>query len=328
MSSPAPAPLAPARLCLVLAAVLWSLGSVFMRLLKEPLGLGLHEPRLSELQIACYRGLFGGFAVLFLVRRAEVRVRPLMLPMVVAFTVMSALYLSALGLGPAANAIFLQNSAPLWVFVIGVFLLGERGDRRGWQTVLIGAAGVVLIVWGNWPRDLPAAEQRAQGLILFMGLGSGIVYAIVVLFLRALRGQSAAWLVALNLIGTAVVLGLFVLLNDGWSAFAAWATAPSAKQVAVLVVFGAVQMALPYWLFARGLRTVSPQEAAIITLIEPLLNPVWAYLITPHKDTPTTWMFLGGGLILLALVWKYVPVRDNNAVNHKVPESTAEGRRT
>jgi hypothetical protein len=55
------------------------------------------------------------------------------------------------------------------------------------------------------------------------------------------------------------------------------------------------------------LRTVSPQEAAIITLIEPLLNPVWAFLITPHKDTPNVWMLTGGGLILFALVWKYVP---------------------
>jgi drug/metabolite transporter, DME family len=55
------------------------------------------------------------------------------------------------------------------------------------------------------------------------------------------------------------------------------------------------------------LRTVSPQEAAIITLIEPLLNPVWAYLLTPEKDTPNVWMWAGGGLILLALVWRYVP---------------------
>jgi drug/metabolite transporter (DMT)-like permease len=228
---------------------------------------------------------------------------------VIVFTVMSGLYLSALGLGPAANAIFLQNSAPLWVFVLAVLFLGERGDARGWQTVVIGAVGVVVIVAGNWPRDLPPNEQETQVKILFMGVGSGIIYAVVVLFLRALREQSAAWLVALNLIGTAVTLGLFVLVNDGWFAFVEWVNAPSAKQVAVLVVFGAVQMALPYWLFTRGLRTVSPQEAAIITLIEPLLNPVWAFLITPEKDTPNVWMFAGGGLILFALLWKYVPAR-------------------
>jgi len=43
-------------------------------------------------------------------------------------------------------------------------------------------------------------------------------------------------------------------------------------------------------------------------LIEPLLNPIWAFLITPEKDTPTMPMLLGGGLILLALVWRYTPI--------------------
>ena len=59
-------------------------------------------------------------------------------------------------------------------------------------------------------------------------------------------------------------------------------------------------MAFPYWLFTRGLRAVAPQEAAIITLIEPLLNPLWAFLLTPEKDTPTIPMLLGGGMILAA----------------------------
>ena len=66
-------------------------------------------------------------------------------------------------------------------------------------------------------------------------------------------------------------------------------------------------MALPYFLFARSLRAVSAHEAALITLIEPLLNPLWAYLLTPAKDTPTVWMWTGGALILVALVWKYLP---------------------
>ncbi|MCI0700765.1 MAG: DMT family transporter [Planctomycetia bacterium] len=301
-----------ARLCLVLAALLWSLGSVFMRVLREPLGLGLNEPLLSPLQIAFYRGLFGGLVMLALVRRAEMTFRPLMLGMVVAFTVMSGFYLSALGLGPAANAIFFQNTAPVWVYLFSVFILGEAADRRGWQAVLLAALGASVIVAGNWPRELPPEDQRAQVFILFMGLGSGLIYAVVVLFLRVLRDNSAAWLVALNLLGTAVTLGLFVLVSDGPSGFVQWVTAPSAKQLVVLFVFGAFQMAFPYWLFTRGLRYVSPHEAAIITLIEPLVNPIWAFLITPEKDTPNVSMLVGGALILLALVWRYFPAKQKH----------------
>jgi drug/metabolite transporter (DMT)-like permease len=296
-----------ARACLVLAAVLWSLGSVFMRLLLEPLGLGLETPVLSPLLIAFYRGLFGGFLMLLLVRRAEMTFRPLMVGMVLTFSVMSGLYLTALGLGAAANAIFLQNTAPVWVYLIAVVFLGESASRRGWQTVILAAIGAAVIVAGGWPRNLAPERQEREMLVLLMGLGSGIVYGCVVLFLRALRDESAAWLVALDLLGSAGMLALYVFLTEGPARTLEWLTTPTASQLLVLALFGACQMAVPYWLFARGLRVVSPQEAAIITLIEPLLNPIWAYLLTPARDTPTLPMFIGGGLILFALIWRYLP---------------------
>lgn len=302
-----------ARACLVLAAVLWSLGSFFMRLLREPTAFQLHEPYLTPLQVACYRGLFGGLAMLLLVRRIEMRFRPAMFGMVAIFAIMSGLYMSALALGPAANAILLQNTAPIWVYLVAVFVLQEKADRRGWQAVLLGGVGALVIVGGNWPHDLPADEERAQVYILLMGLGSGLTYAGVMIFLRVLRAESAAWLTALNLIGSGAAIALYVLVALGPQSFFPWMTAPSAAQFAVLVVYGVVQMAIPYWLFAKGLRVLSPQEAGIITLIEPLLNPVWAYMMTPEKDAPTMPMILGGCLILLALAWRYMP-RKNAAI--------------
>ncbi|QDU21121.1 DMT family transporter [Urbifossiella limnaea] len=302
-------PVTSARLLLVLAAVLWSLGSLFVRFLREPTALGLHDPPLTPLQIAFFRGLFGGAVLLTMVRRIDVTFRPLMGAMVLTFTVMCGLYMSALSLGPAANAIFLQNTAPVWVYLFAVYALGEAASRRGWQAVLLGGLGAVVIVAGNWPHDLPPDEQQTQVLILLMGVGSGLWYAGVVLFLRVLRNESPAWLVSLNLLGTSATLGVYVMLRYGVGGFVDWVTAPTMGQLALLAVFGVVQMAMPYWLFARGLRHVSPHEAGIITLLEPLLNPLWAYLITPDKDTPTPAMWLGGALILAALVWRYVPDR-------------------
>jgi drug/metabolite transporter (DMT)-like permease len=89
-----------------------------------------------------------------------------------------------------------------------------------------------------------------------------------------------------------------------------WGSAlPAASQLVVLFFFGALQMALPYWLVARGLRSVSPQEAGTITLLEPLLTPVWAYLVSPDTEMPTGYTFVGGALILGALAWRYWPFR-------------------
>ncbi|HJZ57397.1 MAG TPA: DMT family transporter [Gemmataceae bacterium] len=304
MSVAAPS-VAQARLCLVLAAVLWSSGSLFMRLAQQPALLGWSEPGLAPLPIAFFRALFAGVVMIPLIRPDDVRFRLRMGLMVVTFALMSGVYLSAMGLGKAGNAIFLQNTAPFWVYVFGVVLLGTASDRRGWAAVSLGLLGAVVIVGGNWPADLPPSEQQAAIGVLCLGVASGVVYAGVVLFLSSLREFSPAWLVFLNHIGSAAALGLFIALAP--ADVSGWVAMPTSAQLALLAVFGAVQMAIPYWLFARGLRVVSPQEAGIITLLEPLLNPVWAYLITPETDTPNGPMFLGGGLILAALVWRYMP---------------------
>jgi drug/metabolite transporter (DMT)-like permease len=279
-----------------------------MRLLSAPLGLGLEEPRLTPLQIAFYRGFFGGLLMLALLRRDQVRFHPAMLGMVATFTIMSGLYLSALGLGAAANAIFLQNTAPMWVYVCSIWLLGERPSRRGWQAVCLSAVGAAIIVVGGWPSDLPPEQSTHSATVLLMGLGSGCAYAGVILFLRALRGYATTWLVTLNLLGTAGMLAVFVLLRDGAVGFYAWITTPTLSQLLVLLAFGLFQMALPYYLFTRGLRTIPAAEAALIGLLEPVFSPLWAYLITPETDTPTLPMLWGGGLILLAILWRYVPM--------------------
>jgi drug/metabolite transporter (DMT)-like permease len=67
-------------------------------------------------------------------------------------------------------------------------------------------------------------------------------------------------------------------------------------------------MGIPYWLVARGLRSVSPQEAGTITLLEPILNPLWAFLVV--AEVPSKFELVGGGFILGALAWRYWPFKN------------------
>jgi drug/metabolite transporter (DMT)-like permease len=76
----------------------------------------------------------------------------------------------------------------------------------------------------------------------------------------------------------------------------------------VLAGFGLFQMALPYVFFARGLRAITSQEATGIGLLEPLLLPVWVYLV--WDEVPAASTLIGGGLILAGLALRYaVPLR-------------------
>jgi drug/metabolite transporter, DME family len=302
------------RALLLLAAVLWSLSSLFMRVLSEPTSLGLAEPHLTPLQIAFFRGLFAGLFLVPFLKPAQIRVRPRMLAMVLCFGLMSGLYLSALGLGSAANAILLQNTSPFWCYLIGVYCLGEVKDLRNRASIFLGLLGALVIVVGNWPWGQSGAASREEILVLIMAVGSGITYAGIMLFLCSLRGESSAWLTVLNLLGSATVLAIYVWLRFGTDEFLTWLSMPTGRQLAWIALFGAVQMATPYWLFATGLRKVGPQEAGIITLLEPILNPVWAYMMVPQRETPTIWTILGGLVLLAALIWRYRPQRRQRLV--------------
>ena len=292
MATPAaPAAVARGRLCVLLAAVLWSLGGALTKVLTKPTPFGLDEPPVHPLQIACFRALFASLVLLPALRPREVRLRPLMAVMVVCFALMNACYVSALALGTAANAILLQYTAPMWMYVASVWWLGESADRRNLAALLAGGAGIAVIIAGGW--------QEAQLSVIALGLGSGFTYAGVLLCLRVLRNSPSGLLTVLNhLLGGLVLLPLVLVLAP---------PAPTAAQWALLLFFGAVQMGLPYFLVARGLRSVSPQEAGTITLLEPLLNPLWVYLVV--GETPSPWTLAGGALILGALAWRYWPRR-------------------
>jgi drug/metabolite transporter (DMT)-like permease len=214
-----------------------------------------------------------------------------MIGMVLTFAAMNALFMRALTLGTAANAIFLQYTAPLWVYLAGIRWLGQKPDRRSTVAVAAGMAGVAVILSAGW--------QGERLDVIGYALGSGIAYAGVLLWLRVLRGESSRWLTVLNHLGSAIVL-----YPD-----AARFGLPTAGQLAWLFLFGALQMGLPYWLMARGLRSVSPSEAAMLSLLEPILNPLWAYLVSPADESPPTATWIGGALILSGIAYRYWPAR-------------------
>ncbi len=272
------------RWCVLAAAVLWSTSGVISKSLE-----------LDSLTIAFYRGLFAGLAPLpFIPRRGWV-FRPALIPLGVAFGAMVACFLGAVKTTTSANAIFLQCTAILWAVPLSSIFLHERPDRRARVSIALAAVGIALIV--RWGYDGRTGEWRGIAL----GLASGMIYGIVAVGLRGLRDLDPMWLsAALNLGGT-VALGLWA-----WCSGQGLGT-PSGPQLLVLVAFGAFQMAVPYALFARGLREIGAPEAGLIGLVEPILNPIWVLLFVHERPAGPT---LIGGLFLLAgLAHRYWPAR-------------------
>jgi len=188
----------------------------------------------------------------------------------------------------ATLAIWLQNTAPAWVFLVGVLWLRETIHRRDRILLLLAMAGVGII--------LAFELQGSSPWGVFYGLLAGATYAGVVVMIRQLRDHDPFWLISLSFVGTAIALLPWAIASGHW---------PRGSQWWYLAAFGMLQMGTPYVLFARGLKSVPGHEAAGIALLEPLLVPVWVFLAWRHHpsyESPAWWTVLGGSLILAGLV--------------------------
>jgi drug/metabolite transporter (DMT)-like permease len=264
------------------AALLWSLGGVFAK-----------ELALDGQTIAFYRGLFAGLVLLPLVPRGRWAFRPAMLPLGLCFGAMTGLYIEAIKATTAANAIFLQCTSTFWMIPLSILLLRERPDRRSVLGIALATLGIAAIVLYGYD----GRPDEGRGIAL--GLASGLGYAGVTIGLRGLRDLDPIWLSAFNNLLGALALGAWIVLTHGAVA------RPSPAQTLFLVGFGVLQMAIPYALFARGLREIGAPEAGLIALLEPVLNPIWVVLVNGERPAPAT--LVGGSFLLLGVACRYLP---------------------
>ncbi|WP_182864961.1 DMT family transporter [Stieleria mannarensis] len=273
---------------IVLAAVMWSTSGFFA---KAPWFDGWPEESRGAL-LAFFRSLFALVLLAPLVRRVEFR--RAMLPMTICFAVMVWSFMSAMVYVSAASVIWLQYLSPAWVMLGAVTILKDRVGVAEVRMFLFCIAGVALIV---------VMELREGGNLLatLLAILSGITFAGVVLSMRSMSEVDSAWLITLNH-AAAVIL----LLPWAWSTHQ---TIQVSAYVA-LGAFGVIQMSIPYILFARGLRQVNSAEASMLILIEPVLVPIWVYIAWRHHpsyDPPQWWTLVGGGMIFVGLVQRYLP---------------------
>lgn len=272
------------RLYILAASVFWSLGGV----LAKEIGLG-------GAALGFWRSLFAALALLPLVPARLWTFRPAMVPLALAFAATMGCYLAAVKATTAANAIFLQYSGTCWTIPLAALLLREKPDRRSVFGIALAMVGIVLIV------ALGYDGRSGEGFGIIMGLASGLGYAAIVVGLRGLRDLDPTWLATFNNATTAGFLGLWLVAMTGTIA------TPEPREWLTLIAFGVVQLAIPYVLFARGLRHIQAPEAALITLLEPVLNPIWVFL--RHGERPADATLVGGLFLLAGVAARYLPSR-------------------
>ena len=270
------------RILLLLAALLFSTG-----------GAAVKAISLTPWQIACFRSGIAAIVLFIALREGRRGWSPRVILVGATYALTMILYVTCNKLTTAANTIFLQGAAPLYLLLLGPWLLRESIRRRDVIFTAVMALGMALFFVGSEPPQETAPNPMLGNVLAAV---SGLTWALTILGLRWLgRGVGGNASSA----GAAVVVGNLI-------AFAVCLTPalPVASSVAsdwlIISYLGLFQIGLAYVFLTRGVRRVPALEASLLLLLEPVLSVVWAWWI--HGEVPGPWSMTGCGMILVATV--------------------------
>lgn len=269
------------RLWILAAALLFSTG-----------GAAIKGNSLTGWQVASFRSLIAALALALLFPAARRNWTWRHLLVAVAYASMLVSFVAATKKTTAANAIFLQSTAPAWLVVLSPLLLKERLRREDLYVLLGVSAGMALFFVGAEPARATAPDPATGNAI---GLLSGFVWALTLLGLRWLgRREDGA------IAGLTTLLPGNLLAFVGALPFALPLPDFTLQDAAVLLYLGIFQIAFAYYCLTLAMRTVPALEAATLLLIEPALNPVWTWLIL--RERPAAAAIAGGAVILTSTI--------------------------
>lgn len=270
------------RLAIFGAAVLFSTGGVAIKWLS-----------LDGWQVAGLRGLIAAVAIWALMPGPVLlRHRAVFLAGVAQGATM-LLFVMASKNTTAANTIFLQSSAPLFIPFLAGPLLGERATKRDIAAMLGIALGLSFFFVGAPTATASAPNPRFGDLLAML---SGFTWACTVVGLRYL---ARAGVVASGATKGALLWGNSLVALVGLS-FAWPLPAVGASEWVVVLYLGVVQVALSYRLLVRAVARVPALETSLLVLFEPVLNPVWAYLLL--EERPSSWALAGAAILCLVTI--------------------------
>jgi len=261
-------------LLLAATAALWSIGGLLIKLIDA-----------SPMAIAGARSSITAAVLLVYLRKPKFNWSVPQLGAALSCTATAILFVTATKTTTAANAILLQATAPIYVAVLGAWLLKEKATGYDWLTVIVVMGGMGLFFIDN---------LSIEGLLgNICAALSGITFALFTIFMRMQKNGSPMESILLGNIFTAII-GLPFMYQS----------APSPSGWIYLLILGVFQLGIPYIFYAAAIKNATALEAVLIPVIEPILNPVWVFLIL--GEIPGSLALIGGAIVLISITLKCV----------------------
>lgn len=259
-----------AILFLILAAALWSTAGVFVK--------ALHWEPMS---ILAGRGLFTSIVFLLYLRRLPTKWSRWMVLAAGASIATQFLFITSTKLTTAANSIFLQYTAPIYVVLLAYWLLREKPSRTDWVAMGIIFLGLLLFFGDQ------LSTEGFYGNIL--AVISGVTAAVMMVSFRAQKDSSPEDSVLLASLVIAI-FGFPSILRESWMV-TDWLS---------IAYLGVIQIGLAFILFTKGIKHIPALEANLIGTLEPILSPVWVFLFLGERMG--AFALLGGLVVLVGVI--------------------------
>ncbi len=251
---------------LMIAAVLWSTSGIFLKILNW-----------QPLAVLAGRSLFSSLVFLVYLRRLPRRFTRWQWVAAISSVLTQLLYITAIQMTTAANAIFLQYTAPIYILLLGYWFLREKPSRADWVAMLVIFAGLGLFF-----GDSLSPGGFTGNLLAII---SGVTMALMTVAMRAQKdGSPAESFLLANLLG--VLIGGYFVFQQPWTVVN-WA---------VIGYLGIFQIGTAFLLYSMAIKVIPALEATLIGTLEPILNPVWVFFFLAEQPGP---MALIGGLVVL-----------------------------
>ena len=263
------------------AAVLWSTGGFFVRLIP-----------LDAWTLLAWRCLFGAIAILAFAAWQQgvggLQFRKLLnwhgLVVVLCAGVGLICFVVSNVLTSVANVAVLYATLPFMTAGLAWAWIGERPSRRTLLASLAALVGVIVMARGS----IGGGHLLGDSVAIAMT----ILTAILAVTVRRHRDTP---------IMEAVIAGGLLATIAGWIFGVPLTVGPA--ELGWLAIFGIVTMGGGMVLFTVGARRIPSAHAALLGAFETPLAPLWVWLA--FSEVPPTATFIGGALILAALAWHF-----------------------
>ncbi len=274
-------------IAIFISGVIWSTGGMFIKLIP-----------LEAIQICFFRSFFAAIVFAILFKKKAFGFDRISIMNSFFYSGVLIFFVMATKMTTAANAIFLQYTGPIYVFLLEPFIYKTKFERINVITITMCFIGMILFFVGEL-----SPGHLAGNLVALL---SGIAFAAFMLGMKKNKPENQSSSIFYGNIIICVVSAPFMFNINS----------VSPATFAKLSYLGIVQIGIAYAIFSYGIKRVMAVEGSLIAMVEPVLNPVWVFF--GYGEVPSILSITGGVIILAAISFRTFIIEKYKASKNKL----------